>query len=401
MNRKRTIITCCVVLLAGMTVTALIFLTEPTAERTGAVRETAMLVDVVAVERGTYRPTVVATGTVVPSQDVTLSPRVGGEIFSRSPSFTPGGYAREGEPLLQIDPSDYENVLVQRRTDLSLARSEYSLEMGRQDVARRDYELLGDTVDEEGTSLALRGPQLQAAQARIAAAEAAVDQAELDLRRTTIRAPFDAHILRRNVNVGSQVAPGDDLGRLVGLDMYWVEISVPLSHLRWLDIPSAGNTNGSRVIVWNRTAWAEGVTRTGYLFRLVGSLEDQTRMARVIAAIPDPLAYRAENAGSPALIIGSFVEASIEAREVEDVVRLDRDYVRSNDTVWLMEDGRLLIRDVLVAFRDPTYAYIADGLDDGDHVVTTNLSTVVEGARLRLDGDSGEPEQEPTEEVME
>ena len=43
--------------------------------------------------------------------------------------------------------------------------------------------------------------------------QAAVSRAELGLERSTIRAPFDAHIITRNANVGSQLAPGTELGR--------------------------------------------------------------------------------------------------------------------------------------------------------------------------------------------
>ncbi|MGD8578947.1 MAG: hypothetical protein PVI46_06440, partial [Lysobacterales bacterium] len=80
MNWKTTLLICTVILLlAAGTVTG-IFLTEPEAKRSSAVRETAMLVAVTDVERGNFRPTIVATGTVRPEQEIVLSPRVGGEI---------------------------------------------------------------------------------------------------------------------------------------------------------------------------------------------------------------------------------------------------------------------------------------------------------------------------------
>src|SRR5690606_30117842 len=109
-----------------------------------------------------------------------------------------------------------------RKSDLQTARADLSMEMGRQDVAQKDFELIGDELSPENKELVLRGPQLESAKADIAAAEAAVNQAELNLQRATIRAPFDAHIISRNANIGSQLAPGDALGRLVGIDEYWL-----------------------------------------------------------------------------------------------------------------------------------------------------------------------------------
>jgi hypothetical protein len=75
---------------------------------------------------------------------------------------------------------------------------------------------------------------------------------------------------------------------------------------------------------------------------------------------------------------------------LEGVIRLDRNLVRRNDTVWVMEDNRLSIRDVDIAFRDQEYAYISAGLADGDQVITNDLASVVNGARLRLEGERNE-----------
>ncbi|MDZ7690353.1 MAG: HlyD family efflux transporter periplasmic adaptor subunit [Balneolaceae bacterium] len=159
--------------------------------------------------------------------------------------------------------------------------------MGRQDVALKDYQLVEDTLSAENRALVLREPQLESARASVQSVRAAVEQAEVELERTTIKAPFSAHILSRNVNVGSQVSPGNNLGRLVGLDEYWVEATVPQSHLQWLSFPQDGE-QGSEVTVRNRTAWNPDEHRTGQLFKLVGSLEGQTRMARVLVSVAGP-----------------------------------------------------------------------------------------------------------------
>ena len=396
MNQKKTLLLSFVILLVGAVLTILIFNTEPTASQSGASVETAMLVDVVEVERGNYTPIIRATGTVEPSQDIMLSPRVEGEIMELSENFTPGGYVEQGDVLLQIDPSDYRNALLQRRSELRSAEANLAIEMGQQNVAQQDYELLDDSLSAESKALVLREPQLNTARAMVESAEAAVQQAELNLERTTIRAPFDAYILSRMANVGSQVSPGDQLGRLVGLDTYWVSAMVPLASLRWIDVPENGVT-GSEVAIRNRTSWDPGEQRTGRIFRLVGALEDQTRMASLLISVDDPLSYRSENSDQPRLMIGSFVESNIRANELEGVIRLSRDYVRQNDTAWVMEESRLQIRELDVLFRDADYAYVTSGLEDGDQVVTTTLSTVVEGSRLRTEGGMSAERENSTE----
>ncbi|GAB3538105.1 efflux RND transporter periplasmic adaptor subunit [Pontibacter brevis] len=401
MTKKKTFIISAAILLVSAAITALVFMTAPEAQREGASKKTAMLVDVVEVNRGNYTPTVIATGTVQAAKDITLSTQVGGEVVRISQDFTPGSFVRKGEALLQINPADYRNTLQLRQSDLQLAKADLSIEMGRQDVARKDYELIGEELSGENQELVLRKPQLESARAAVAAAEASVQQALLNLQRTTIRAPFDAHIISRNANVGSQLAPGAELGRLVGMDEYWVAANVPVAKVNWLTFAEDEAGSGSAVKIINATSWPEGQYRKGKLYRLVGALDAQTRQASVLVSVPDPLARTSKSDSIPPLMIGTFVEAHIQARELPDVVRLNRDYLRQGETVWVMKDGKLNIRQVTILFQDAEYAYIRDGLSDGDMVVTTDLSTVVEGSDLRTEGGASPQDTRGSEQVQE
>jgi RND family efflux transporter MFP subunit len=385
-NWKTTLLICIAILLLAAAIVGAIFLTEPAAQRSSASRQTAMLVEVTKVESGTFRPTIVAMGSVRAEQEIVLSPRVSGQIVAIAESFTPGGFVEEGEVLLQIDPADFEATLLQRQSELRQATAELEMELGRQDLAKRDYEQLEGTISDQYKTLVLREPQLDTARARVEAAEAAVRQAQLDLERTRIRAPFAAHILSREANVGSQVAPGQPLGHLVGVASYWVEATVPVADLRWIAFPEEPRSPGSGARIRNRAAWPEGTFRTGQVHRLIGALENPTRLARVLLTVADPLAHEPGSAGLPPLMVGTFVEAQIEGKPIADVIRMDRDYLRQNDTVWVNEGGVLAIREVEVVFRDRDYAYISAGLSAEDRVVTTNLANVVEGASLRLEG---------------
>ncbi len=395
MNNKKIIWICLAILVGGILVTTLIFSTEPEAQQEGATIETAILVDVVSVEKGTFAPTIVATGTVQPVEDVILSPLVPGQIIRRDPAFSPGGFVKKGEVLLQIDPSDYQNTLKLRKSELLQSETTLATEMGRQQIAEQDLQLInndslfGDNpLSENETQLVLRKPQLNAVKASIEAARASMNQAQLNLERTTIRAPFDAHILSQNVTVGSQVAQGDNLGRIVGTESYWVTATVPVSRLLWLKFPGSNSEKGSLVRIENSSAWPTGAHREGYLDRQIGALDTQTRLARVLVRVEDPLATSKELEGAPKLMIGTFVEVKIEADSIPDVVRLDRDLVRSNQTAWVMKDGVLEIRELDILLTDIEYSYIQSGLEEGDQVVTTNLSTVTNGIELRTRSES-------------
>jgi RND family efflux transporter MFP subunit len=386
-SAKLTIVIC---LVLGVLVAGLIWIissTEPEAQRSTETRETAMLVDVVEVQRGNFRPQISALGRVRPESEIQLSPRVSGEVIARSPNFTPGGFVAAGELLLKIDPADYENALQQRRSELAEAEASLKIEMGRQRIAESDLELLGEEVPAQARILALRQPQLDTAQAVVESAKAAVRQAELDLERTEIKAPLDVQVIARHIDIGSQVAPGDNLGRLVGQKTYWVLATVPLSSLPWID--RGPGSEGSPVTVRDRGAWPADMLREGTARRLIGTLDERTRLARVLVTVSDPLARLPENEGKPALILDSILEATITGKEIENVVRLERAYLREGDTAWVMdENNELRIAQLEIVFRDARYAYVRTGLQDGDEVVTTGLTTVSEGASLRMEDDN-------------
>lgn len=358
---------------------------EPTAKREAATRKSAALVETIGAERGTHRPTISVLGAVRPAREIVLSPRVGGEIIAVEPSFRPGGLVEAGQALLEIDPTDYEQAVVMRESEVGQVEAELAIERGQQRVALREFRLLGEEIDEANRSLVLREPQIASLRSKLRAAEAALEQARLELARTKVAAPFDAQILERYTELGSQVAAGDRLARLVGTSEYWIIASVPLAALRWIQFPE-GDTPGARATIHHRAIWQSDQHRTGTVDRLIGEVDQTTRLGRVIVSVPRPMGSDAE----PQLILGTLVQVEIEARPLDDVVRLPRALLRQNDTVWVMDEGKLRIRDVDVAFSDSRHAYIRAGLDDGERIVTTNLATVADGLAIRTAADAGD-----------
>ncbi len=359
--------------------------TEPTAERITATRQSAALVETITVERGTYAPRLVVLGTVQAAQDIVLSPRVGGQVIELSSKFVPGEIVRKGEMLLRIDPADFENAVSIRRSELEQAQASLQIEQGRQDLARRELALLEGTIDETNRALVLRQPQLASIRAEVSAAEAAVERAKLDLERTTVFAPFDAQILSRSVNVGSQVSPGDELAQLVGIEEYWISAAVPIRNLQWVRFSDSEDEEGSAVTLRNPDSWPPGAVRHGRVARMIGTLDQQTRLARILVTVTDPLGRSSDG---PPLILETLIQTEIEGTPIQDVVRIDRELIRDSDTVWVMKDEKLEIRETEIVFRDAEHAYVRQGLEDGDEVVVTTLATVAEGVGLRKVNDS-------------
>lgn len=370
----------CIAILAGAAAAIVVInRTEPTAKQIKATRKSAALVNTVRVERKAYSPILRVLGTVQPARDIVLSPRVSGQITEISDAFVPGGMVQNGDIILRIDPADFENAFSIRKSELEQAEASLKIEQGRQSLAKKELELLGNKIDDSNRDLVLRAPQIASIRAEVAAAKAAVERAKLDLDRSIIVAPFDAQIIDQSCNVGSQVSPGQSLARIVGTQEYWVSAAIPVRSLQWVQFPGQDHA-GSSVTLRNDDAWPAGETRQGRVSRMIGTVDQRTRLAQVLITVDDPLG---KQSGKPPLILQSLVEVEIEGREIDDVVRLPREYVRDEDTVWVMKDEKLEIRNCDVIFRDAVYAYIRDGLSEGDLVVITTLATVSEGIALK------------------
>ncbi len=342
-------------------------------------------------ESTTYRVAVSAMGTVVPARQVVLRSRVSGQVESIHPEFTEGGFLKKGDLVLQLDDADYRLALARAKANLVDARYALKLELGRQEVAKKEWSLLnsGKKSDPADSELALRVPHLDKATADVAAAEAGVKEAALDLERTRITAPFNAMVRSRSVDVGSQVSPQDALAELVGTDAYRIQASIPVGRLDWIRIPEKSDGSGSPATVYDK----DGHTMEGRVVRLMGDLESEGRMARVLVEVADPLRRQAGKEGPP-LLIGEYVKVRIEGRVLKDVFVIPRTALRDGEAIWLAgDDDTLQIRRVQTLWRDADTVVVKDGLKDGDALVVTDLPAPVAGMKIRLE--SGRPQAVP------
>ena len=380
----KTILTSAVMLTVTAIVLSLIYTTEPEAQKDGASKRTPMLVKVIAADMGNHIPLIRTYGVVKPSRRVALMPRVSGQVVEVSPQFVPGNIVQKNQWLIKIDPTDFKLALRRAESELIKAESAYAIEKGEQIRAQRAFELVSDSIARDNKALILRQPQLKRAEAELETARVLVAQAQVELERTTVKMPFDGQILSRHSNLGSQLSPNSMLGDVIGSQVYWIESSIPLSQLAWLAPPSdqASATN----VVIRTTTTSNNNKQMGRLIQIISTLDEQSRMARVLIEVDDPLGLKASNEqiSKIALFAGSYVETDLPARAIPTSVKLPIEYLRKRDTVWIMRDGKLDIRQVVVSYRDENYAYITKGIDANESIITTDISTVRQGARVQL-----------------
>jgi RND family efflux transporter MFP subunit len=335
----------------------------------------AKLVQVIPVLKDNCTTMVKGNGLVIPAQQVTLHPQVIGKIVEVSPDVVPGGYVQAGQKLMAIDHRDYEIQVRQRQSDVANAVKELKVEQGNQAVAKQEYEILDEVITDEDRELVLREPQLLSAQAAQESAQAALEKAKLDLARCDVVAPFNSVIQQKHTDLGASVSNNSQLVTLIGTDEAWIEAKVFADQLKWLDIPKRNGDFGANVTIRNAGVWGEGRFRTGRVLCLLGELETQGRLARLMVTVDDPFCLKPQNLKLPQLLMGSYISAEIEGRTLSDVFPIQRAYFRDNDTVWIMDDsGQLEIRKVRIAYRGPERVYVTEGLTENEKLVVTDIA---------------------------
>jgi multidrug resistance efflux pump len=119
------------VLVTAVAAAASILMTRPQPERLQPAEAVSAIRAITVVEEP-LTLTVQSEGTVVPKTTTELIPEVSGKIQWRSPNLVVGGYFKAGEPLLEIDASDYE-------AQAGLARAR--LIRAKADLEHSSYEL--------------------------------------------------------------------------------------------------------------------------------------------------------------------------------------------------------------------------------------------------------------------
>lgn len=369
-----------VVLATGAIIAGWLMQSGPKAKPRQKVRN-AVAVEVRPVEFGPQTTTISVMGTVRPKHEVVLNPQVSGRVVSISEKLVPGKHFTRGETLLTIEPADYRLAVQQLTSEVARAEADLQIELGRQRVALKEYELLGETVSDEERDLMLRVPQLESSKASLEEVQTRLAQARLDLERTVVKAPFHAVLITREVDLGASVTPSTPLATLVGSETYWVEAPIAANQLKWIKI----GQQGSAVRVYDAAAWGPGRYREGRTTGVAATVETQGRMVELLIEVTDPLALANHSQGLPKLLLGSYVRVEIEGTTLPHATMIERDLIRDGDRVWIMDDqGNLDIRPVEIAFRARDHVLVTAGVNPGENLVISNLPAPVQGMALRI-----------------
>ncbi len=396
MNRKsfiNTLLAIVIILVIGGGVSLVLLWTGPeiVPEEKGA---SAKIVQTLPLRGLPHSISVSAYGSVIPARKLVIRPQVSGQVVGQSASMIAGGRVKHGEELIRIDGKDYELALAEVRSNLEQARFEREVESGRQVVAKRDWATLESELDmgEVNRSLVLREPHLRRAEALMEKAQNDIEIAELQLSRTVITAPFNGMVVEESVEVGQLLSQNSAVCELVGTDEFWIQVTLPISKLKWVQFPENGDS-GAEVEVILDTGDGESLMWNGRVVRLLSDLDPLGRMARLVVSVEDPLGIAKNADRELPLLLGSYVEVRIDAGELSDAMAIPREALREGNLIWVVgPDGLLRVLSPEVLWSEKDTFYISNIVGPEDELIVSDLRVALPGMEVEAKRSSAYPD---------
>jgi len=332
------------------------------------------ILDVVAAD---HTVKIFTQGVVESARETMLAAEVGGRVMEISPAFKQGGVVKAGERLLQIDPADYRTALAAAEVQRTEAELALELERARVQQAKLDWEKLG-SGNEPLNPLVLRKPYLAAAEASAASAVEAAAKARRDVERTEILAPFDAGLRSANAEVGAVVAPGTMVAELYASSDLEVRLPLSLEDFGFLALNADGKVSG-KIILKGKIGGQEYVWYAETA-RVDPEIDRSTLSAHIAVKV-----LPAIGTAFPLPPVGLFVDAEIFGKTLADIIEIPRRALLENKrAIVVMEDDNIAFRELTVPRLTRHTALVSEGLDVGDRLVLTRLSTPVAGMEVEI-----------------
>lgn len=300
-----------------------------------------------------------AVGTLRSNESVIVRPEIAGRISSIH--FDEGEPVEAGQTLVSLDDSTHQAELADARAALNLAE--------------RNFERLDELFEKGSTSARERDETL----ARAESARAALQLAHARLAKTDVNAPFSGILGLRRVSPGDYVTPGQDLVNLEDIDPIKVDFRIPE---RFLSSLSTGQIIRVRVDAF------PGRSFEGEVYAIDPQVDPAGRSIAVRARIDN-----ADRVLRPGLFarVRLIVDERPDALVVPEQALVPRGEQRY---VFKVVDGKAALTPVQVGQRHAGKVEIAEGLSEGETVITAGQLKIRDGAPVSILGESGQTGEE-------
>lgn len=312
-------------------------------------------------------------GRVEAVDEVELLPRVSGTITKVA--LIEGAAVKKGDVLYVIDPRPYRAALSRARAEQTRAKAR--LELATLEAQRSERLITSGAITRsERDAMASQAAQ---ALAELAAANAAVELAALDLEFTSVRAPLDGRSGRSQVDVGDFVATSmRPLTTIVSRNPIHVTFTTDeATYLRFAPRLHAGE----RVPVAIGISNEEGYPHEGHVDFVANALDPQTGTITMRAVVDNK---------DDALTPGLYARVRLSGGSGEAIVIDERAILTDQDRKYVLAvdaKGSAQRKDVTLGRALAGQRVITQGLVAGDQVIVTGISRVMPGAPVAVQPD--------------
>lgn len=345
-------------------------------------------VTVVTVEASDVTLTTLLPGRVVASSVAEVRPQVGGLIEERL--FTEGGDVKAGDPLYRIDDDIYRAELAAAEAAVSQAQA--NLRVAELD-AGRNQQLIGRNAISQQTldnAVAAR----DSAQAALAIAEAQLLSARINLERATITAPLSGVIGLSQTTEGALVSAGQSEALTVirSLDPVYVDVTQSAAELlRWRRGYVARALEGVDPTVTLTLADGNTYDQTGKLTAAEPHVNEQTGVVLLRLTFPNP---------DRLLLPGMYVQVEAPLGVASGAILTPQEGVMRNSrgepfAYVVTPQNTIEQRMLTIASARDAEWIVTGGLVAGDRVVVEGVQKVGPGSQVvpeeRGSGAAAEP----------
>ncbi|MDZ7831861.1 MAG: efflux RND transporter periplasmic adaptor subunit [Desulfobacterales bacterium] len=377
-------------------------------------------------------PRATGYGVAAPGQVWEAVAEVKGTIVEMHPRLDSGEIIEAKSILAKIDPTEYELAVARLEAGIEEARAKIfelnaeekntkrllAIERRSLDLARKSLErqraalereaIAPDQVDREErnflqqqqkvrqleNTLSLIPARRKSLKASLAANQARLEQAEIDLAKTVIKAPFDCRLSDVKLETGQFVRAGQSLFKAHATAVTEVEARFRAEQLRNL------------LEVDKRSRFQPGITTGTFrqLFRNVGAvvrlqngewsadwnarvdrvretMDAKTREMRVVVAVDRPY-EKAQPGVRPPLTAGMFCEVTLSGPVQPKKVVLPRSAMHEGTVFTVDNQQRLRKKQVTVDFAQSDFVVLKSGLSRGEKVVVSDPSPAIDGMKV-------------------
>jgi membrane fusion protein, multidrug efflux system len=341
-------------------------------ESSGRPAQPPQTVRVAPVVLGDMPLTVDALGTVTPFETVTVRTQIAGTL--QSVAFTEGQTVKAGDFLAQIDPRPYEAALAQAQGQL--AKDEALLGQAQSDLARYQQLAKQDSIamQQVADQIALVAQD----KAAIAADQAMVKTAELNVAYTHIVSPVTGRVGLRLVDPGNYLQPSDANGIVVitQIDPISVVFTTPENNLPSI---AARLNSGAKLPVTVLDRDNVHALATGTLTTYDSQIDVTTGTIKMRSTFDNP---------NGVLFPQQFVNVRLLVDTITGATLAPNPAIQlgaSGNFVYLLDDESTVSkRDVVTGATDGKHTVITSGLKAGDKVVIDGVDRLRDGAKVKV-----------------